>query len=79
MVYVDKEKTVFQGSSELLISEILIAFFNIKKYYRELKDFEDLDYINRVLWESSHVDTIEELLENLKKYEDFKKGYSKKQ
>ncbi len=79
MVYVDKEKTVFQGSSDLLMSEILIAVFSIKKYYRTLKGFEALDYINRVLWESSHVNTVEELMKNLKRYEDWKKGYSKKQ
>lgn len=78
MVYVDKEKTVFEGSAALLMSEILIGVFSIKKYCCELKDFEDLDYINRVLWESSHVNTVEELMENLKRYEDWKKGYSKK-
>ncbi len=79
MVHVDREETVFEGDFDLIISEILMAVFSIKKYYRALKDFEDLDYINRVLWESSHVDTIEELIENLKRYEDWKKGYSKKQ
>ena len=79
MVHVDREETVFEGDFDLIISEILMAVFSIKKYYLALKDFEDLDYINRVLWESSHVDTIEELIENLKRYEDWKKGYSKKQ
>lgn len=79
MVYLDKEKAVFEGDLDLITSEILIAVFSIKKCFRKLKDFEDLDYINRVLRESSHVDTVEELIENLKKYEDWKKGYNKKQ
>lgn len=79
MVHVDGEETVFEGDLSLITYEILIAVFDVKKIFCELKDFEGLDYINRVLWESAFTNTVEELLENLKRYEDFKKGYSKKE